>query len=472
MVRVANEFIGRHFEAKTSAPVDNFLRRLRRSIDYAMNASLREGQAEKPRFRPFVAHISFVKGVPFYGFHVGWKFYCKIYLFNPRFIGRLSNILQNGAVMHRVFQPHESHIQYILQFMIDYNLHGCGFVECEKVRFRREIPEMESTGDEHIWHDMSIPEESILPEVEFPRHSYCSLEVDIQVQDILNRKEVSARLLHHDFVERTNPIPPDVKLVHSMAELWKDENRRRGSQEQPAEGLASSLDPRGLDGSWIHEEQYREKIRDLIRAEGRASDGHTVRFETFVRSVPYERLVPTTFESVADFFSSRDIPRARPGVDGEGDETDVDEDLILDMGDISFSESDDEKPNGLHDLGTGTSRKRPAEELDSDESFHELTIWDDAFMKPQDTVSPNVPASVYRPVKRIKLDATPAISDKLSPPACETAMPLILEQAEGDQKRLASPIASPLNNTSQISTVPSSSGCKSPNNYHSSKVLY
>ena len=37
-------------------------------------------------------------------------------------------MLQGGAVMDRLLQPHESHTNYVLQFMMDYNLQGMNTV--------------------------------------------------------------------------------------------------------------------------------------------------------------------------------------------------------------------------------------------------------------------------------------------------------------------------------------------------------
>ncbi|KAG0638169.1 hypothetical protein HOY80DRAFT_923269 [Tuber brumale] len=339
------------YPGKSLMPEDvhNFLTRFRRGVDRAMGLSA--GRSIRSQEKPprFVAHISLVKGVPFYGFHVGWKFYCKIYLFNPHMRGRLARILQSGGVLSRIFQPHEAHIQYIPQFMIDFNLNGCGFIECDKVLFRGEIPDADEIGEQHIWHNKSIPEVSILPESQFQRQSYCTLEVDIHVRDIFNRKQVSARPLHYDFVERTNPISPDIKLVHSMAELWKDENRRRGNNSKPAEGLvSSSSDQRGASGTWIHEEEYRERIKDIIRTERRASDGRTIKFETYVSRAQFENLWPTAFESVAESFEGAGLPPDKKvELDVEAEIAEVDESLVYDIGEGEFSDSDFE---GLFDV--------------------------------------------------------------------------------------------------------------------------
>lgn len=45
--------------------------------------------------------------------------------------------LQNAAVFNRVFQPHEAHIPYILQFFIDNNLYGMNNISFSSYRVRR-----------------------------------------------------------------------------------------------------------------------------------------------------------------------------------------------------------------------------------------------------------------------------------------------------------------------------------------------
>lgn len=299
-----------------------------------------EGQSAQPK--PYVANISLVKGVPFYGFHVGWKYYAKIYLLNPRYMKRLSMILQSGGVMGTTFQPYEAHIQYLLQFMVDYNLYGCGFIECENIRFRQGVPDMEKVADKHVWHNGSIPQKLMLPEGEFPRQSYCELEVDIQIQNITNRRGVSERRLHHNFIERLNPTPPDKKLLHSLAELWKDENMRRGSTDQlNMEEFVVSSGSREPCADWMHEEDKRDKILAMIKAESQRGDGSKPNFENFVRREPLENLVQTALESVRDFYpdGSREmsIPEDEDGDDG----VDVNDDIIGDLDEEDFIGEDD-----------------------------------------------------------------------------------------------------------------------------------
>ncbi|TVY43807.1 DNA polymerase zeta catalytic subunit [Lachnellula subtilissima] len=330
--------------------VGAYIHRLHLSVDFALAVSYRrnmyDGNAK------YVARVTLVKGIPFYGYHVGYSYYLKIYMLNPMTMIRLGDLLRQGVIMKKVIQPYEAHLQYLLQWMADYNLYGCGYIDCSKATFRSPLPKYEEmTNPSHLWHDRSIPKELVTEESELPRVSHCSIEVDICVQDILNRNEIKVRPLHHDFIERLNPLAPDQKLVHSMAGLWRDETRRRkahmsnpdpGSSPFPPEVMISmSADPRhSQPGGWIHEEEYREKIKFQIAEEKSKSDGATISFDTFVRPAPFDSSVRTCLEGVEDLYPENLrpalglTPGARKGVgdydmDDEDEEREVDEKRIL-----------------------------------------------------------------------------------------------------------------------------------------------
>ena len=48
-------------------------------------------------------------------------------------VKKAAELLQNGAVMDKLLQPHESHINYVLQFMMDYNLQGMNTVSLTEI---------------------------------------------------------------------------------------------------------------------------------------------------------------------------------------------------------------------------------------------------------------------------------------------------------------------------------------------------
>ncbi|MCJ1385710.1 DNA polymerase zeta [Xylographa soralifera] len=295
-----------------SEEVDIYIHRLRLSIDHALAVSYRRNLYEGKT--AFVAHITLVKGIPFYGYHVGYKYFLKIYLLNPLHMTRLADLLRQGTVMKTALQPYESHMQYILQWMCDYNLYGCAYIDCSRVFFRGPVPEyLEINSTSHQWHDRTIPKTLISDEKTLPRQSHCSLEVDICVQDILNRLETKARPLHHDFVERASPSAAEDKLVHSMAGLWRDETRRRkarmgklddGYSPFPPEVLVSvSADPRSTQNTgWIHSEEYRKKMDGVSRDEKDQSDGGDIGFHNFIQRSPFEQSIKTAFESIEDLF--------------------------------------------------------------------------------------------------------------------------------------------------------------------------
>ncbi|KAL8854901.1 MAG: hypothetical protein Q9221_000408 [Calogaya cf. arnoldii] len=292
--------------------VNAYIHRLHLSIDHALAVSYRRNMYDGKT--AFVAHISLVKGVPFYGYHVGYKFFLKVYMLNPLHMTRLADLLRQGAVMKQVLQPYESHMQYLLQWMCDYNLYGCAYIDCSEVRFRAPVPEYDQLDNvTHNWHDRTISPSMTSDEQTIPRQSHCSLEVDVCVHHILNRLDIKSRPLHHDFVERQQSFAHDEKLVHSMAGLWRDETRRHkarmgqsnpDSSPFPPEVLVSvSADPRNSQpGGWIHEEEYKAKIGDITKDERDKSDGRKLTFDSFVKKTPFEGFVKSSLEAVEDLF--------------------------------------------------------------------------------------------------------------------------------------------------------------------------
>lgn len=353
-----------------------YIYRLHLSIDHALAVSYRRNVYDGNS--KYVAAITLVKAVPFYGFYVGYRFYLKIYMLNPMVMTRLSELLLQGIIMKRKFQPYEAHLQYLLQFMTDYNLYGCGYVEARRISFRAPVPKREDDEESpHLWHSQSVPMSYITDDADLPRVSHCSIEVDICVQDILNRNEVRERRLHHDFVERKNPLPSDMKLVQSMAGLWRDETMRRkrrmmmsnpGSSPFPSEALVSmSADPRNSQiPGWIHEEEYRENVKALIRLEDAQGDQNHPTFDTFVQSSSLENTVQTMLQSVEDFYPDN-LASTLHVTDGVSEEVEdpassilVDEGRILDIDgdeDGLFPDDSDEE-----NLRAEQARKRAAPE--------------------------------------------------------------------------------------------------------------
>lgn len=276
--------------------VDEYVRELQVAIDHALAASYRRGDLRAGG--RYVARITLVKGVPFYGYHVGYKYFLKIYILNPSTMTRLAEMLRQGAIMGTIFQPYEAHLDFILQWMVDYNLYGCGYIDC-----RQAFPRGTPAGG-----------------VALPRISYCAIEVDVYAHDILNRLEITPRPLHQDFSEWLNPVPFDQKLVPSMESLWRDEKRRRkmhdsGGSQIPFDVMpADSRSP--LDG-WVHQEEYMDKVRAIIIEEKNNRGDARLSLDTFVPQSPFDSSIKTALDAVADFYPedlSSDIGSTQDGV--------------------------------------------------------------------------------------------------------------------------------------------------------------
>jgi len=343
--------------------VDTYIYQLRLSIDHGLAVSYRRNMYDGKT--AFVAHITLVKGVPFYGYHVGYKFFLKVYMLNPLHMTRLADLLRQGAIMKQVMQPYESHMQYLAQWMCDFNLYGCSYIDCSEVKFRSPVPDyLDTNSTAHHWHDWSIDTFIISDPDKLPRQSHCSIEVDVCVQHILNRFDVGSRQIHHDFVERENPIGPSEKLVQSMAGLWRDETRRRkvrmgdtdpDSSPFPPEVLVSvSADARNSQpGGWVHEKEYAERIQAIVKDEGDNSGGNAVGFNDFVTEVPFEKEVKTSLESVEDLFpenltrvalSQHASKYTKAGIENQLlNEPKVDESRLLSYEEEEFSYASDEE---------------------------------------------------------------------------------------------------------------------------------
>ena len=297
--------------------MSNYIRHVQQSINSALAASYRRNAYDERAV--YVAHITLVKGVPYFGYHVGYRYFLKVYLLNPLHMTRLADLLLQGQIIPEHYQPYESHMQYLSQWMCDNNLYGCAYVNCSKVRFRSPVPSHEGISNtKHQWHDGSIPADWFSDADLFPRHSYCSLEVDICVQDIMNRKEIHERPTHQDFGERLIRFNPDEKLVHSMAGLWRDETARRkrrmgitdsfGSPFPPEALVTMSADPRHDDlGGWVHEEEYKSLIKQIIQEEKARDFDTELSFENFVKPLKDEEQVKTAFQSIEDLYP-KNIP--------------------------------------------------------------------------------------------------------------------------------------------------------------------
>ncbi|KNC53096.1 uncharacterized protein AMSG_12260 [Thecamonas trahens ATCC 50062] len=258
--------------ADSLVPVHAFIQRLAVAIEDALNGAASggggggKGPARSASVDQHVRAITLVRGKPFYGYARADAVFLKIELLSPYSLGAMVKLMREGLILGRVMQPYEAHVPYHLQFCIDYNLYGMGFLNADAVAFRSPIlykadadwrlgptPIDDDTAVAHptpgsfaIPLDTSPPTharlsqlkiayrvwtaEALVPDQRMPtsvqRLSTTELEVDIRAADIVNARTIPSGDL---------AVDSGVKLVPSLAAIWEDEALRRAlSGQEPA----------------------------------------------------------------------------------------------------------------------------------------------------------------------------------------------------------------------------------------------
>nr|XP_019042303.1 DNA polymerase zeta subunit [Kwoniella bestiolae CBS 10118]OCF21233.1 DNA polymerase zeta subunit [Kwoniella bestiolae CBS 10118] len=285
-----------------------------------------------------VVSVMLVKGVPFYGYHIGYSYFLKVSLANPGKLYTALEQLRKPIVLGRTWQPHEAHMSHVLQFMCDFDLYGCGWLEVGGGKFREPLPEGDpydsppspSHGPPELFDTLSVPESMLYdPGLSPAKDTFTPLEIDILPHHILNRNRLKPRNLHHDFIELLHqPLDPNEKLVPAVAELWEDERRRRslkglslGSDAMmPGSGGMGGRSmkelgykvPKGsgkenMGGNWKISRELWEFIEERMKEE-RTKKGGKLNFNGFSNEVKngksgekgnYDRWIMTTFQAVS-----------------------------------------------------------------------------------------------------------------------------------------------------------------------------
>jgi len=259
--------------------VRRYINSLTDSLNYAMAVSLkRNPQSPRPRF---VRAVILVKGVHFYGFNSSYSSFLKIHIVDPALMSRAVAIMQSGSVMGTPFHTFESHLSYILQFLCDYGLYGCGWIQLENV-WQRGTDEDEGNLTSGSRFDASV----------YFRQSRMTLEFDTVAPFIMNRHNISPRNLHHKLTVPQPPTSPE-SLVLGVRELWDDERRRRiaaGLPPSPDLPQDPSANSRGAGGGWVAEARLWDQLQQRMETE------RDVKIN--VRTSDWEKWIMTTSESI------------------------------------------------------------------------------------------------------------------------------------------------------------------------------
>lgn len=192
------------------------------------------------------------------------------------------------------FRIFESHLSYVLQFLCDFGLYGCGTLELEDAVERCAQTQEDETQTLNSSLE-SGPKVSFAPSSYF-RESRLPLEVDAIAPHILNRQRLAARNWHHTLQIPAPPLPSE-PLILSVRELWEDERSHReslGLHPSPEIPIDPSESTRRKGGEWVAEARWWEEITRKIEKQRVAHPGK----DYDQKPQDWERLVMTTFESV------------------------------------------------------------------------------------------------------------------------------------------------------------------------------
>nr|CAD7426301.1 unnamed protein product [Timema monikensis] len=315
-------------------PYERLVYQVASALDKALNIS----QGSATSNTQHVYKIILVSGIPFYGYHAREHQFLKIYLYNPLMVKKTVELLQNGAILNKVFQPHEAHLTFILQFMIDYNLFGMSPVNLSAVKFRRSS---ETQG--HSQED--IPEDLLLPE-KVTRISSCDLEVDALATDILNRNTItgvaswfvvgvgtfSLMLKEHlnDGFLGALSIGGELSVNPGLAGIWEDEKQRRR-----VEGRVSQITPQqSQERPFSHSTRSELCFKQLLKEKLRNQNSQDVNEGSAPQDVSYPAETPHDIEMIgASFLEPHVTPVSRVPVAPSTNEDDsvVNVELVLSL---------------------------------------------------------------------------------------------------------------------------------------------
>ncbi|KAI9322888.1 hypothetical protein BX666DRAFT_1899270 [Dichotomocladium elegans] len=262
-----------------------------KDVDQAADVGLNRRDDDEKEDEQFIAAIMLVKGVAFYGYHAGHQTYLKIYLLNPSDKHRTVDLLQNGTINGRVYQPHEAHISFELQFMMDYNLFGMDWIHVDSLadddpqlsfRFRGILSDEPKTkrliSQQNIsFSSFSAQEEDVIFYTaksvpaglhwdELNRSSYCELELDTTVMAIRNRLDLDERDMHTRLLDES-AIDPSEKLIKSLASIWDDERRRRKARGEDMPSFTQDNEERLSKHFWHEDSRWRRALDRYIHQE-------------------------------------------------------------------------------------------------------------------------------------------------------------------------------------------------------------
>lgn len=164
--------------------------------------------------RRYIASIVLCRATPIYGYHVGYSTKLKILFLLPLYKTRFFRLINEKKInFHKFFtrketpffspNVYEAHINPLTQFMADFNLYACGWLEVDSCYFRSPLVNLHNIEVAPLKDHLRpyVSKTNVLGAKSFPRMGRSLLEIDISTHHIVNRQRLKQRALHDDFVE-------------------------------------------------------------------------------------------------------------------------------------------------------------------------------------------------------------------------------------------------------------------------------
>ena len=258
-----------------------------------------------------IANVSIVKGVPFYGFHIGWKTFYKVCLLNPSQVSKIADLLRDGKLLSKKVNTYETNIPYLLQFSADFNLFGCEWINIEKCYFRKpvlntvlDIDNLMMTEElKTFLKTFCNGEHSVLNKNEFQRVGNGLLEIDILPSFIRNIEALEFRDLHNEFGTTGE------KMLFSNINYYVSSTKRMVS-DLNSQRMLFSLDkyenPDYIERNKDNKEQW-QSTKDYINFYNKAKENmklytRTPRFTSFVKNDPRFDSIPNTYTAIKELW--------------------------------------------------------------------------------------------------------------------------------------------------------------------------
>jgi DNA polymerase zeta len=272
-----------------------------RSLDHAIAVSLHLDP--ETQVHSFVRSVFLVKGINFYGYHSSYSPFLKVLLVDPGMVARATAILRSGSVMSSRFCIFEGHLGYVLQFLADFGLYGCGWISLGEVFQRDRGVQEPSEEQKQLTGFKTSP---------YPSVSHMPLEVDATSYHILNRHQLVPRTVDHPIDSQSDTCEEEA-VVLGVRELWADEHNRRkrlGLKVTPKPFFGPNDKKRSVGGGWSREADYKAALRQ------RMAQYPTSSLDNTDSNDAWHHCVMTTFESVQALWDQPWILQTSDNLDG------------------------------------------------------------------------------------------------------------------------------------------------------------